>query len=171
MVAEASEPLLLTFRHWAGVSPYTSPFGFAETCVFDKQSPGPLYCGPQGLHRPAVTPHGHPFSQSYRAKLSNSLTRVRSNASGLLPQSTSVGLRYGRRDLLQRGFSWRHRFNRIPQGCGPRVFDPLGSWRWSGFAYPSMAYGAKRAVSSGAPRLPFRVPPLLCNEKSAVQES
>ena len=35
------EPLPLTFRHWAGVSPYTSPSGFAETCVFGKQSPGP----------------------------------------------------------------------------------------------------------------------------------
>src|SRR2546429_839158 len=29
-------PLLLTFRHWAGVSPYTSTFVFAETCVFGK---------------------------------------------------------------------------------------------------------------------------------------
>ena len=38
-------PLLLTFRHWAGVSPYTSAFAFAETCVFAKQSPGPFHCG------------------------------------------------------------------------------------------------------------------------------
>jgi hypothetical protein len=37
----------LTFRHWAGVSPYTSPYGFAETCVFVKQSPGPAHCGPR----------------------------------------------------------------------------------------------------------------------------
>src|SRR3982074_3866207 len=36
--------LPLTFRHRAGVSPYTSPFGFAETCVFSKQSVGPLNC-------------------------------------------------------------------------------------------------------------------------------
>jgi hypothetical protein len=43
------EPLLLTFRHWAGVSPYTSAFAFAETCDFDKQSPGPAHCGPQML--------------------------------------------------------------------------------------------------------------------------
>ena len=35
----------LTFRHWAGVSPYTSPYGLAETCVFVKQSPGPAHCG------------------------------------------------------------------------------------------------------------------------------
>ena len=39
---QADEPIPLTFRHWAGVSPYTSPFGLAETCVFDKQSPEPV---------------------------------------------------------------------------------------------------------------------------------
>ncbi len=33
-------PLPLTFRHWSSVSPYTSPCGFAETCVFGKQSLG-----------------------------------------------------------------------------------------------------------------------------------
>ena len=38
-------PILLTFQHWAGVSPYTSTSVFAETCVFVKQSLGPFYCG------------------------------------------------------------------------------------------------------------------------------
>ena len=37
--------LLLTFQHRAGVSSYTSSFDLAETCVFDKQSPGPILCG------------------------------------------------------------------------------------------------------------------------------
>ncbi|CAN0140494.1 unnamed protein product, partial [Phaeothamnion confervicola] len=37
-------PLLLTFRHRAGVRPYTSPCGFAEPCVFDKQSLPPGLC-------------------------------------------------------------------------------------------------------------------------------
>jgi hypothetical protein len=37
-------PLLLTFRHWAGVSPYTSVFTFAETCVSGKQSAEPFHC-------------------------------------------------------------------------------------------------------------------------------
>ena len=37
--------LLLTFQHRAGVSPYTSSYDFAETCVFAKQSLGPLLCG------------------------------------------------------------------------------------------------------------------------------
>jgi hypothetical protein len=38
-------PLYLTFRHWAGVSPYTSAFALAETCVFGKQSLEPISCG------------------------------------------------------------------------------------------------------------------------------
>jgi hypothetical protein len=44
-ISELLKPLHLTFRHWAGVSPYTSVFTFAETCVFDKQSVEPLHCG------------------------------------------------------------------------------------------------------------------------------
>ena len=38
--------LPLTFRHWAGVSPYTSTFVLAETCVFGKQLHGFFSCGP-----------------------------------------------------------------------------------------------------------------------------
>src|SRR6185369_8289660 len=38
-------PLPLTFRHWAGVSLYTSSYDFAQTCVFDKQLIGPFLCG------------------------------------------------------------------------------------------------------------------------------
>src|SRR6202022_2940814 len=47
--------LPLTFRHRAGVSPYTSPYGFAETCVFSKQSVGPFHCNPQRLRRQVPT--------------------------------------------------------------------------------------------------------------------
>src|ERR1700752_1487931 len=39
------KPLSLTFRHRAGVSPYTSTFVFAETYVFGKQLLGLLSCG------------------------------------------------------------------------------------------------------------------------------
>ena len=38
-------PSPLTFQHRAGVSPYTSSFDLAETCVFGKQSLGPIHCG------------------------------------------------------------------------------------------------------------------------------
>ncbi|EFK98966.1 LOW QUALITY PROTEIN: conserved hypothetical protein, partial [Streptomyces sp. SPB78] len=38
-------PVPLTFQHRAGVSPYTSPYGFARTCVFSKQSLLAGLCG------------------------------------------------------------------------------------------------------------------------------
>ena len=39
-------PHHLTFRHRAGVTPYTSTSNvFAECCVFDKQSQPPILCG------------------------------------------------------------------------------------------------------------------------------
>ena len=41
--------LPLTFRHWAGVSPYTSTFVLAQTYVFGKQFHGFLSCGPVTL--------------------------------------------------------------------------------------------------------------------------
>ena len=40
------EHISLTFRHRAGVSPYTSTVVLAETCVFDKQFRGLFSCGP-----------------------------------------------------------------------------------------------------------------------------
>ena len=128
------EPRLLTFRHWAGVSPYTSPFGLAETCVFDKQSPEPLHCDPQGLRQQVPSPHGYPLSRSYRANLSSSLTRVLPFTLGLLPLPTCVGLRYGHCNPSQRSFSWWPRFSRIPPGIIPGVFTLLSSG--NGFAYP-----------------------------------
>jgi hypothetical protein len=44
--SSSREALPLTFRHRAGVSPYTSTFVLAETCVFGKQLRGLLSCGP-----------------------------------------------------------------------------------------------------------------------------
>ena len=46
----------MTFRHRAGVRPYASPRGFAESCVFGKQSFGPLRCGRPGLGWQAPPP-------------------------------------------------------------------------------------------------------------------
>src|SRR5208337_1086460 len=45
-------PLLLTFRHRAGVRPYTSSYDFAEPCVFVKQLPPPGLCPLAPLARP-----------------------------------------------------------------------------------------------------------------------
>jgi hypothetical protein len=71
----------VTFRHRAGVSPYTSSFDFAETCVFGKQSLGSIHCGPLELPAAkAMTLPGRPFSRSYGTILPSSLTRVLSIA-------------------------------------------------------------------------------------------
>ena len=43
------KPLPLTFRHRAGVSPYTSTFVLAQTYVFGKQLQGIFSCGPLTL--------------------------------------------------------------------------------------------------------------------------
>ena len=88
-------PLLLTFRHWAGVSPYTSAFALAETCVFAKQSPGPFHCG---LDQP-LTSVSHceaPLLPKLRGQFAEFLNEGSSDRLGMLYPSTCVGLRYGR---------------------------------------------------------------------------
>ena len=78
-------PLPLTFQHWSGVSPYTSPCGFAETCVFGKQSLGIFSCdqprkrGWQSILRT----YGRFFAEFLNE---GSLVHL-----GLLAQSTCVG--------------------------------------------------------------------------------
>ena len=59
--------LPLTFRHRAGVSPYTSTFVLAETYVFGKQLHGFLSCGLQK--------GGRPYSEVTAAVLPSSLTK------------------------------------------------------------------------------------------------
>src|SRR5690554_3573566 len=87
-------PLPLTFRHRAGVTPYTSPNGLAECCDFDKQSLEPIYCAHlTPSQSPTLT--WDPFSRSYGANLQSSLERVLSRALVHLHSPTCVGYRYG----------------------------------------------------------------------------
>ena len=80
--------LLLTFQHWAGVSPYTSSFDLAETCVFDKQLPGPILCD-----HIAVAP----LIPKLRGQFAEFLNYPSPVGLRILFLSTCVGLRYGRR--------------------------------------------------------------------------
>ena len=48
------EPTSLTYQHRAGVRLYTSTCVLAESCVFDKQSQLPIYCGPQQREPPGA---------------------------------------------------------------------------------------------------------------------
>src|ERR1700710_1258274 len=68
-------PLLLTFRHRAGVRPYTSPYGFAEPCVFDKQSLPPGLC-----HSFLLAQGESRLSRSYACNLPSSFSIVLSSA-------------------------------------------------------------------------------------------
>ena len=79
--------LLLTFQHWAGVSPYTSSFDFAETCVFAKQLPGPIHCG--SVSRAPLFP-------KLRGQFAEFLNYPSPVGLRILFPSTCVGLRYGR---------------------------------------------------------------------------
>ena len=78
--------LLLTFRHRAGVSPYTSSFDLAETCVFAKQSPGPILCG-------LITQA--PLIPKLRGQLAEFLNNPSPVGLRIFFLSTCVGLRYG----------------------------------------------------------------------------
>ena len=84
--------LLLTFQHRAGVSPYTSSFDLAETCVFDKQLPGPILCG---------SVSGAPLFPKLRGQFAEFLNNSSPVGLRILFLPTCVGLRYGRRGYPQ----------------------------------------------------------------------
>src|SRR6185369_5790682 len=83
-------PLLLTFRHRAGVRPYTSAFAFAEPCVFSKQSLPPLLCHPHLLAQIQV-----PLIPKLRGQFAEFLQHRSLKRLGMLYQSTCVGFGYG----------------------------------------------------------------------------
>ena len=85
--------------HWGlGVTPYTSSYDLAESCVFGKQLPGPLYCG--SISRPPLIPklRGH-FAEFLNH---SSLAHLR-----ILSLTTCVGSRYGYLYNIFRSFSWK----------------------------------------------------------------
>ena len=101
-------PHHLTFRHRAGVTPYTSTFVFAECCVFVKQSQPPILCNPSrlrlyGLHLPEGTPY---------PEVTVSICRVPSPEFSQAPEHIQLAhlCRFAVRstcELKLRGFSWK----------------------------------------------------------------
>ena len=84
--------LLLTFQHRAGVTPYTSSFDLAESCVFAKQLPGPILCG--SVSRAPLLP-------KLRGQLAEFLNNPSPVGLRILFLPTCVGLRYGHRRYPQ----------------------------------------------------------------------
>src|SRR3954468_5200511 len=65
-------PLPLTFRHRAGVRPYTSSCQTSQSPVFLVNSRHPLVCAP----RPWLPRNGAPFSRSYGGNLPRSFNTI-----------------------------------------------------------------------------------------------
>ncbi len=89
----------LTFQHRAGVTPYTSPCGLAESCVFDKQSLGPIHCGLISQAPLLANLRGH-FAEFLNH---SSLAHLR-----ILSLTTCVGFGTGTNIINHRSFSWKH---------------------------------------------------------------
>src|SRR6266480_4744451 len=142
---ELRTPLLLTFRHWAGVSPYTSTPVFADTCVFGKQSLEPIYCGPLTPWREARKLLGHPFFRRYGVMLPSSLTEVGSFTLGVFPRPTGVGLRYGQSTISLAAFLG---------GLGAGDFRSLAQTRARGHARESRTC-PRLTLPTGSPSCPF----------------
>ncbi len=100
----------LTFQHRAGVSPYTSSFDLAQTCVFAKQLLGPILCG--SVSRAPLIP-------KLRGQLAEFLNNPSPVGLRIFFLPTCVGLRYGRLRYSQ-GFS-RH----LPCRTSLLNFSPL----------------------------------------------
>ena len=66
-------PLPLTFRHRAGVTPYTAPYGLAGSCVFGKQSLGPAHCAPAPLHEQVASRGRGPLLPKLRGQIAEFL--------------------------------------------------------------------------------------------------
>ena len=97
----------LTFWHWSGVTPYTSTYVFAGSCVFGKQLPEILSLRP-------LRKEGQALSRSYGCFFAeflgdHSLVRL-----GLLDLITCVGLRYGFYIHKFREFSWKRALYHYP---------------------------------------------------------
>ena len=93
----------LTFRHWSGITPYTSSYEFAGSCVFGKQSPGNNSLRPRLLAEKGqalLLTYGRFF-----AEFLGDLSLVRLT---LLELTTCVGFRYGFYTIKLRNFSWKH---------------------------------------------------------------
>lgn len=136
--------LLLTFRHWAGVSPYTSSFDLAETCVFAKQSPGPILCG--SISRAPLLP-------KLRGQLAEFLNNPSPVGLRILFLPTCVGLRYG---LLR----YSHSFSRLNPFILPYYFRSLttrstSAWLMNFSSVPVLksfgGYGISTVCASATP--------------------
>ena len=70
-------------------------FDLAESCVFSKQSPGPLYCNSFPLTGQAGSRAGAPLLPKLRGEFAEFLDEGSHSRLGIFSLPTCVGLRYG----------------------------------------------------------------------------
>ena len=128
--------LPLTFRHRAGIRPYTSSSDLAESCVFGKQSLPPFLCNQRPLRARGSDGRRPTFSRSYGRILPSSLGWVLSSAleySSRPPESVygtdttgvnSVGAFLGSLGSLS---SWAHSALLMTSRSSVFAFVPIGS--------------------------------------------
>ena len=98
----------MTFQHWAGVTAYTAPYGFARCCVFGKQSLPPGLCHPRQLRQQVSSPERVLLLPKLRRQFAEFLNHSSPDRLGILYPPTCVGLGYGHRINSLLGFSWQH---------------------------------------------------------------
>ena len=129
-------PLPLTFRHWAGLSPYTSAPPRSQGPVFLVNSRLGLLSATlsRSTRNGASRCTGCPFSRSYGANLPSSLTEVLSSTlvCSTCPPVSVCGT--GARPLT-RGFSWQPGTQSVRVGPKPATSHHPSVIASNGFAY------------------------------------
>ena len=131
--------------------------------------PAFLSAPPERFASKWLHPPGGPFSQSYRALLSSSLTEVSSNALGLLSLPTSGGLRYGCHDSITTKLFlsvWGQRSFVSPKAPIPSILSLTSEW----ICLPRLAYEKEHTMSNRHAPPTLLHPSLVLSEKMAVQE-
>ena len=145
-------PLRLTFRHWAGVSPYTSACALAETCVFGKQSLEPFHCGPLVPRSTERQTTRAPLLPKVRGQFAEFLNRGSLVHLGGCPPAYRCRCAVRAEVTLASGFSRRPGSRELPSCCQdscarsgscvgdfpptrPRCAQPTLSIRWAPLPY------------------------------------
>ena len=114
----------------------------AESCVFGKQSLGPIRCGPKPLGEQVPSPPGAPLLPKLRGHYAEFLDHGSPDRLGMLYPPTCVGFGTGGPRRYPRGFSGGH-------GCG--AFALGASSRVSALMQRGLPYAAAYLLSRGRP--------------------
>ena len=90
----------------------------AESCVFDKQSLGPIYCDRPRLKERVLSPKPAPLLPKLRGNFAEFLNHSSPDRLGMLYPPTCVGFGTGS-NRLPRGFSWKYGLTHFTQLLRP----------------------------------------------------